>query len=226
MGRVIFDISMSLDGYMTAAGRSPEEPLGPGGQRLTEWAFGADEQNQEYLAGQVAGLGAVIPVGPPTTRRAVVGADGPSGPARRPVFVLTHTAPQDAPPDGVYSFVTDGIESALGQAKAAAGDQVVCSMGGADIGQQFLAAGLVEEISVHLVPVLFGAGTRTFDHLGSEQPGPQTRPHGAPSRGVPWASAEAELGVTGGSRSAVGSCPHFCPFRVVTQRRTRAPSLG
>jgi dihydrofolate reductase len=169
MGRVVFDISMSLDGYMTAAGQTPDEPLGPGGQRLTEWAFGADEQNRAYLARQLAGLGAVI------TGRATYdtslpwwGDDGPSGPARRPVFVLTHTAPEDAPPGGVYSFVTDGIESALGQARAAAGDQVVCIMGGADIGQQFLVAGLVEELSVHLVPVLFGAGTRMFDHLGSE----------------------------------------------------------
>jgi dihydrofolate reductase len=169
MGRVVFDISMSLDGYMTASGQTSEEPLGPGGQRLTEWAFGADEKNQEYLATQVAGLGAVI------TGRATYdtslpwwGADGPSGPARRPVFVLTHAAAEDSPPDGVYTFVTDGIESALRQARAAAGDQVVCIMGGADTGQQFLAAGLVDEISVHLIPVLFGAGTRMFDHLGSQ----------------------------------------------------------
>lgn len=167
MGRVVFDISVSLDGYMTAAGQTAEEPLGPGGQLLTDWAFG-DEQNREYLASQVAGLGAVI------TGRATYdtslpwwGPDGPSGPARRPVFVLTHAAPKDPPAGGVYSFVVDGIESALRQAQAAAGDQVVCIMGGADVGQQFLAAGLVEEVSVHLVPVLFGAGTRMFDHLGT-----------------------------------------------------------
>lgn len=169
MGRVVFDISMSLDGYMTAAGQTPEEPLGPGGERLTEWAFGTDERNSEYLTSQVAGLGAVI------TGRATYDSslpwwrsDGPSGSARRPVFVLTHTAPEDAPVDGVYTFVTDGIESALRQARTAAADQVVCIMGGADIGQQFLAAGLVDEVSIHLVPVLFGAGTRMFDHLGPE----------------------------------------------------------
>ena len=168
MGTVVFDISMSLDGYMTAAGQTGEEPLGPGGQRLTEWAF-ADEQNQSYLAEQVAGLGAVI-TGRTTYDTSLPwwGADGPSGPARRPVFVLTHTAPDDAPAGGVYTFVVDGVESALRQAQAAAGDQVVCIMGGANVGQQFLAAGLVDEVSVHLVPVLFGAGTRMFDQLGPD----------------------------------------------------------
>lgn len=169
MGRVVFDISMSLDGYMTAAGLTAEEPLGPGGQVLTEWALGADEQNTEYLARQVAGLGAVI------TGRATYdsslpwwGADGPSGSARRPVFVLTHETPDDPPDDGVYIFVTDGIDSALRQARAAAGDDAVCIMGGANTGQQFLAAGLVDEVFVHLIPVLLGAGTRMFDHLGPE----------------------------------------------------------
>lgn len=168
MANVVFDISMSLDGYMTAAGQTGEEPLGPGGQRLTEWAF-ADEQNRSYLAEQVAGLGAVI-TGRTTYDTSLPwwGADGPSGPARRPVFVLTHTAPDDAPPGGVYTFVVDGVESALRQARAAAGDQVVCIMGGANVGQQFLAAGLVDEVSVHLVPVLFGAGTRMFDQLGPD----------------------------------------------------------
>jgi dihydrofolate reductase len=167
VGIVVFDISMSLDGYMTAAGQTPQEPLGPDGQQLTEWAFGADEQNQTYLAAQVGRLGAVI-TGRTTYDTSLPwwGADGPSGPARRPVFVLTHAAPDDPPAGGVYTFVTDGIDSALRQAQTAAAEQVVCIMGGADVGQQFLAAGLVDEISVHLVPVLFGAGTRMFEHLG------------------------------------------------------------
>ncbi|WP_344810126.1 dihydrofolate reductase family protein [Microlunatus ginsengisoli] len=82
------------------------------------------------------------------------------------MFVLTHAAPGDPPDGGVYRFVTDGVESALDRARAAAGDRIVCIMGGANVGQQFLTAGLVDEISVHLVPVLFGAGTRMFDHLG------------------------------------------------------------
>jgi dihydrofolate reductase len=84
------------------------------------------------------------------------------------VFVLTHAEPEDAPEGGVYTFVTDGIERALEEAKAAAGDQDVAVMGGAHIGQQYIAAGLVDEISIHLVPVLFGDGTRMFEHLGGE----------------------------------------------------------
>jgi dihydrofolate reductase len=84
------------------------------------------------------------------------------------VFVVTHAEPEEAPEGGVYTFVTEGIESALEQAKAAAGDRDVALMGGADIGQQYIRAGLVDEISIHLVPVLLGSGTRMFEHLGSE----------------------------------------------------------
>ena len=117
----------------------------------------------------VSGLGAVI-TGRTTYDTSLPwwGADGPSGDARRPVFVLTHTAPDDTSPDGVYRFVTDGLESALHQAQDAAGDADVCIMGGADVGQQYLAAGLVDEVSLHVVPVLFGAGTRMFEHLGPD----------------------------------------------------------
>jgi dihydrofolate reductase len=96
------------------------------------------------------------------------GSDGPTGPARRPVFVVTHRAPETSPEGGVYTFVTGGIGAALDQAKTAAGKQDVTVMGGANIGQQYLAAGLVDEISLHLVPVLFGAGTRMFEHLGQQ----------------------------------------------------------
>ena len=84
------------------------------------------------------------------------------------MFVVTHEAPAESPEGGVYTFVTDGIEGALEQAKAAAGDKDVAVMGGADIGQQYVRAGLVDEISIHLVSVLFGGGTRLFEHLGSE----------------------------------------------------------
>jgi dihydrofolate reductase len=96
------------------------------------------------------------------------GADGASGEARRPLFVVTHEAPTESPEGGVYTFVTDGIESALEQAKAASGGKVVTVMGGASIGQQYIAAGLIDEISIHLVPVLFGSGTRMFEHLSGE----------------------------------------------------------
>jgi dihydrofolate reductase len=168
MTKVIFDISMSLDGFVTASNVRPEEPMGDGGQRLHDWAFGEDERNRELLAEAVDAVGAVI-AGRRTYDISVPwwGADGPTGPARVPMFVVSNSEPEEVPEGGVYTFV-DGIERALEQAKAAAGDQDVAVMGGADIGQQYIRAGLVDEISIHFVPVLFGGGTRMFEHLGSE----------------------------------------------------------
>jgi dihydrofolate reductase len=169
MTRVIFDISMSLDGFVTASNVRTEEPMGDGGQRLHEWAFGQDERNRELLAEAVNFVGALI-AGRRTYDLSVPwwGADGPAGPARVPVFVVTHAEPEEVPEGGVYTFVTDGIESALEQAKSAAGEKDVAVMGGAEIGQQYIGAGLVDEISIHLVPMLFGSGTRMFEHLCTE----------------------------------------------------------
>jgi dihydrofolate reductase len=167
MGKTIFDISMSLDGFITASQQTPEEPLGEGGeQHLHDWAFNADEANRRFLEQAVDDLGAYI-CGRRTYDHSLPwwGAHGPSGPARRPVFVVTHQDPTQNPPGSVYRFVTDGIESALKQARAAAGDKHVSIMGGADLGRQYLAAGLVDEISIHLAPVLFGTGTRMFEDL-------------------------------------------------------------
>jgi dihydrofolate reductase len=169
MAKVILDISMSLDGFVTAAGATAEEPVGPGGEVLHDWAFGEDERGRQVLEDGVAGLGAVV-TGRTTYDTSLPwwGPNGPSGSARRPVFVVTHRAPAESPEDGVYRFVTDGIESACKQAQAAAGEQDVCVMGGANIAQQYVAAGLLDEISIHLVPILFGGGTRLFEHLGDE----------------------------------------------------------
>ncbi|MEI2775368.1 MAG: dihydrofolate reductase family protein [Tetrasphaera sp.] len=167
MGKVVFDISMSLDGFVTASGRSAEQPTGLGGEQLTQWAFGQDERNRSFLADAVADLGAVI-AGRETYDTSLPwwGTDGPSGEARRPVFVVTHR--EGTPPEGgVYQFVTGGIEQALQRAQDAAADQVVCIMGGAEMGQQYLEAGLLDEISLHVVPVLFGSGTRLFDNVPS-----------------------------------------------------------
>jgi dihydrofolate reductase len=169
MSKVIFDISMSVDGFVTAAGQTPEEPMGPGGMRLVDWAFGGDERDRQILADGVAGLGAVI-AGRRTYDHSVPwwGANGPTGELRAPVFVVTHSVPDDAPEGGVYTFITDGIEQALDQALAAAGDQYVTVMGGANIGQQYIAAGFVDEISIHLVPVLLHEGTPMFESLKGE----------------------------------------------------------
>jgi dihydrofolate reductase len=168
MGRVSFDISMSLDGYVTAANMRPEEPLGEGGERLHEWAFSEDSRNREIITEAVKGLGAVI-AGRRTYDDSLPywGADGPTGPTRRPVFVVTHSVPEAVPEGGVYTFVTEGIERALQEAQVAAGEKDVSVMGGADIGRQFISAGLVDEISIHLVPVLFGSGMRLFEQLGN-----------------------------------------------------------
>ena len=173
MSKVVFDISMSLDGFMTASNQRPDEPLGHGGERLHAWAMGAvsghDDRNREFLDEAISDLGASI-AGRRTYDDSLPwwGADGPSGPARRPLFVVTHDEPTESPEDGVYTFVTDGIDSALEQARAAAGDKTVTIMGGASLGQQYIAAGLVDEISIHLVPVLFGSGTTMFEHLGNQ----------------------------------------------------------
>lgn len=168
MSKVLYDMSMSLDEYIMASGATPEEPLGKGGQRLHDWAMG-DEASGEYLAGLVDRLGATL-CGRRTYDTSLPGwkADGPSGPARRPVFVVTHRAPESSPEGGVYSFVTDGLENALERARAAAGDKDVVIMGGPDVGVQFIRAGLVDQISVHVVPTLFGGGTGMFEHLGDD----------------------------------------------------------
>lgn len=167
MSRVVFDISMSLDGFITASNQTLEEPLGEGGQQLHAWM--EDDSGRRILEEASADLGAVI-AGRKTYDDSVPwwGPDGPTGPARRPVFVVTHEAPSDVPADGVYTFVTDGTESALEQATAVAGEQTISVMGGASIGQQYIAAGLVDEIGIHLVPVLLGSGTRMFENLGDE----------------------------------------------------------
>jgi dihydrofolate reductase len=164
---VIFDMSMSLDGYVRAANPRPDAPLGDGGEALHAWVMNEDDAvGRDVLSRGVAGTGAVI-CGRVTYDDSLPwwDADGPTGPARLPVFVLTHTAPSDAPAGGVYVFVTTGIEDALAQAQTAANGKNVTIMGGPAVGNQFLRAGLVDELSIHLAPVLFGTGTRLTETL-------------------------------------------------------------
>lgn len=166
MTKVTFDISMSLDGFITGSGSTPEEPMGEGGERLHEWAFGADEKSRRLLEEAVGSIGAVI-AGRRTYDQSLPwwGADGPTGEARLPVFVVTHDEPDESPGGGVYSFVTGGIEEALVRARAAAGERGVTVMGGADVGRQYLSAGLIDEVSIHLVPVVLGGGLPMFEGL-------------------------------------------------------------
>jgi len=148
---------------MTAANQTPDEPMGSGGHVVHDWAFAGDEQDRSVMTEGGATTGAVI-AGRRTYDTSVPwwGADGPTGPKRLPVVVVSHGQPADVPENGVYRFV-DGIEPALAAAKQAAGDKDVTVMGGAEIGLQYLRANLIDELSLHVVPVLLGSGTRMFD---------------------------------------------------------------
>jgi dihydrofolate reductase len=164
MSKVIVDISLSVDGFITADGITPEEPLGQDGQRLHAWATG---DGVERSPKPVSTVGALI-AGRRTYDTSLPwwGADGPHSPT--PVVVVTHEPAELAPVESAYTFVDGGIDAALEQARALAGDRDVRVMGGASLGQQFLAAGLVDEAVLHVVPVLLNAGTHMFDHLGPE----------------------------------------------------------
>jgi len=165
MSKVILDISMSLDGFVRASGYGPEEGLGVGGERLHEWAF----ENSDLIARSLENAAALI-CGRRTYDDSIRwwGPNGPTGDLRVPTFVVTHALPTEVPADSVYHFVTDGLESAVAQAKAAAPGKDVFAMGGAELAQRVLRAGLVDEIGIHLVPVLLHDGLRLFEHLGPE----------------------------------------------------------
>lgn len=130
MSKVIFDMSMSLDGFVKVSNATPEQPLGDDGERLYEWGFSENDRDREVLAAQAESDSGAIIAGRRTYENSLTwwGADGPHPPTR--VFVLTHEVPSAVPKGSVYTFVTDGIESALEQAKAAAGDKNVAVMDG------------------------------------------------------------------------------------------------
>jgi len=165
---VVIDISMSLDGYVTAPGVDAEHGLGVDGEVLHLWAFSDDEVEQELLSRSTTRTGAVV-----MGRNLFDIVDGPNGwneevgygagiAAEPPCFVVTHTQPESIRLVNRFTIVTDGIESALDQARAAAGDKDVVVMGGGDVCGQVLAAGLAQVLSVHVAPVVFGGGTPLF----------------------------------------------------------------
>jgi dihydrofolate reductase len=188
MARVIVALSMSLDGFIAGADDGPEQPLGVGGMRLFDWYVSGDTPIRAYQAAAergvpvppfklargsaevfedlIAGGGAAV-----TGRRTydIAQGWGGNGPLPGiPLFVVTHSVPDDVPRgESAYTFVTDGVESAIAQAKAVAGDKYVSLMGSA-VPQQCLRAGLLDEIQIHLVPVLLSRGVRLFDHLGTD----------------------------------------------------------
>ena len=179
MSKVVLELSMSLDGFIAGPNDSPENGLGDGGEALFKWystgntdfplpgtdmVFKISRASAEFLRPSWLNIGASV-----TGRRTFDIAHGwggnPPGGADAPHFVVTHTIPQEwVKPGSPFTFVTDGVESAVRQAKEAAGNKNV-DLIGASIAQQCLKAGLLDEIQIDLVPVLLGGGVRLFDHL-------------------------------------------------------------
>src|SRR5437762_4857620 len=182
---------MSLDGYVAGPRQSVENPLGVGGMRLHEWAFplaawramhglegGETSESTRVIEESLANLGATVMgrnmfgghPGPWDPRNPWTGWWGPNPPYHHPVFVLTHhpRAPLVMEGGTTFTFVTGGIEAALEQARRAAGGQDVSLAGGAKAAQQYLAAGLVDEMEINLVPTFLGRGERLFEGVGDD----------------------------------------------------------
>ena len=180
MGKVATGLTMSLDGFIAGPNDGPGQPLGEGGMRLFDWYSSGDieyqmpgtemvvrvsQQSADRLREAHGKMGAFV-----TGRRTFDITNGWGGrpPLGVPAFVVTHSVPEDWVYEGSpFTFVTDGVESAVEQAKAAAGEKDV-AVGAASIAQQCIRAGLLDEIHVDLVPILLGDGVRLFDHLGTE----------------------------------------------------------
>jgi dihydrofolate reductase len=184
MSKLRFEISISLDGYVAGPNQSEEHPLGEGGMQLHEWIFklaawrephgregGEVNASTPLVEESQSGVGAVV-----MGRGMFGGGPGPWGeepwqgwwgeepPFHMPVFVLTHHEREPLTlGDTTFTFATDGIESALEQARKAAGDQDVTLGGGAEVARQYLSAGLVDQLQLNVVPVLLGDGARLFE---------------------------------------------------------------
>jgi dihydrofolate reductase len=176
MTKVVADISMSLDGFVTGPDPDLEHGLGRGGEPLHTWAVSSDDDvDAEVLRDATEGTGAVV-----MGRRLFDIIDGPHGwsddmgygaahAATPPFFVVTHSAPDHVRLDLTFTFVTDGLEGAIEQARAAAGAKDVVVMGGGDVVRQCVDAGLADELRIHLAPIVLGAGTPLFAGSGRHQ---------------------------------------------------------
>jgi dihydrofolate reductase len=184
-------ISMSLDGFTAGPRQSVDDPLGVGGMRLHEWVFplrawramqgltgGVDNDSTPVVEEHFAGVGASVMgrnmfgghPGPWDAAKPWTGWWGPNPPFHHPVFVVTHhpRPPLELEDGNTFTFVTEGIEAALEQARRAAAGKDVSLGGGANVARQYLAAGLVDEMEINLVPILLGDGERLFDRLGDD----------------------------------------------------------
>ena len=180
MGKVATGLTMSLDGFIAGPNDGPEHPLGEGGMRLFDWYSSGDteyampgtemvvrvsQQSADMLREAHSKMGALV-----TGRRTfdITNGWGGNPPLGAPTFVVTHSVPEEWVYDGSpFTFVTEGVESAVEQAKEAAGEKDV-AVGAASIAQQCIRAGLLDEIHVDVVPVLLGDGVRLFDNLGGQ----------------------------------------------------------
>jgi dihydrofolate reductase len=190
MSSVKAHISISLDGYVAGPNQSVDNPIGEGGDRLHEWmldtaTFYATEEvppaertpDDDVVDSIVQDFGAFImgrnmfDAGRGPWDESWRGWWGDDPPYHAPVFVLTHYPREPLPMEGgtTYYFVTDGIESALQQARDAAGEQNVAIAGGAQAIRQYLRAGLLDELHLHIAPVILGAGERLLDDVGDPQ---------------------------------------------------------
>ena len=175
MGKVIGAITVSADGYSAGLNQTEERPFGDDGgngmgEQLHAWMFETGDENPTEVEQMTAASAFIMGrnmFGPVRGEweREWNGWWGPNPPYHAPVFVLTHHARDPQPMEGgtTYHFVTDGIESALKRAREAAGDGDILIMGGATTLNQYLAAGLVDELRLHISPFTMGAGTRVFD---------------------------------------------------------------
>lgn len=190
MGKVICHQSISLDGYTAGPNQSLENPLGEGGLRVHQWMFDTNAWHQMQGLDPVAetaddafvrAIGSNPDVGAHIMGRNMFAAGrgewdpewkgwwGPNPPYHHPTFVLTHHPRDPIPMEGgtTFHFVTDGIESALRQAREAAGSKDVQIAGGARTVQQFLRAGYLDELNLHLTPVILGKGERLLEDVGN-----------------------------------------------------------
>ena len=189
--RLRFKISMSLDGFVAGPSQSVNDPIGIGGMRLHEWIFplaawrgpqgeagGEFNASNAVVEESIANIGATVMgrnmfgghPGPWNTAEPWNGWWGDNPPFHHPVFVLTHhaRAPLEMEGGTTFTFVPDGIVAALDRARKAAGGRDVSLAGGANAARQYLAAGLVDEMEINLVPVLLGSGERLFDGVGDD----------------------------------------------------------
>jgi dihydrofolate reductase len=190
MSKLRFQLAASLDGYVAGPDQSEENPLGVGGMDLHEWVFALEawRKQQGKEGGAVNASTPVVEEAQSNVGATVMGRNmfgggpgpwsedhpwngwwGDDPPFHTPVYVLTHHPREPLEMEGgtTFTFVTDGIESALEQARQAAGRQDVLLAGGANIVQQYLAAGLVDEFELHIVPILLGDGERLLENVGN-----------------------------------------------------------